>query len=109
MLLITHLYSAIQRGVINIQQYPLEYMYLRDEVFSYLRKLSSQGLIRATEILSLEYRVNRLQPEDHILNYYYVYLALKQKNPARGNQRLRNYDTLSEKQKIIVDRMTQNL
>lgn len=109
LLMINHLYSAIARDVINIKQQPLEYMFLRDEIIGYLSKLSSRGLIRATEILASEYEGRGLLPEDRVLKYYYVYRKLKQMDPTRGDNRLRSYDYLTDKQKTIVDRMTENL
>ncbi|VAW36532.1 hypothetical protein MNBD_GAMMA01-2202 [hydrothermal vent metagenome] len=112
LLLIDHLYIAINRNLINPQKYPLKYMNLRDEAVSYLQQLSAKGVTRATVKLSNIYSLSSpLVPANRILNYYYSFLAKKQEGiePVYVRDLDSLYRGLTDKQKEIVDRMTDNL
>ena len=110
-LLTQNLDIAIQRKVINILKYPLEYMYLRDEAVGYLQQLSAKGVTQASTRLAHLYSWHsRTLPKNLVLQYYYSYLANTQRN---GKGVLLDtdsiYNDLTDKQKAIVDRMTENL
>lgn len=116
LLLTDHLYRALTRKLINPWKYPLEYMDLRDEAITYLKILASKGVSRASARLTHMYSSSSLfMPPDRVLEYYYSFLAEKQERLEgfyhglylRDSSKL--YYRLTEEQKIIVDRMTENL
>jgi len=111
LLLTEHLYSALARKLINPWVYPLEYMDLRDEAIYYLKILSSKGVARASSKLTQIYLSrNYFLPPDSILAYYYNFLAVKQgEGVAHVTDISELYYDLTKEQKIIVDRMTENL
>ena len=114
--LLENMIMAIYRGAINIQKYPDKYLELRNEAEEYLQKYSHKGVIYATEILANQYSgklgKNQLLPTNPVLAYYYAYLADVQNTAAYGyweRDLLKMYDSLTERQQSIVDRMTKNL
>ena len=110
-LLTQNLDIAIKRGLINIAKYPLDYMNLRDEAVGYLKQLSAKGVKQASVRLAHLYSWNSQNfPQDLVLQYYYSYLS----NKRNGGEEVvldtdSIYDDLTDKQKNIVDRMTENL
>ena len=114
--LLEYMILAIHREAINIQIYPDKYLNLRNEAEGYLRKYSHKGVIYATETLYEQYSgllgKNQLLPTNPVLAYYYAYLADVQNTAAYGyweRDLLKMYDSLTERQQSIVDRMTKNL
>jgi len=111
LLLIDNLYIATNRGLINVLKYPEYYKELRDEAVMYLKHLSHIGVTRASEKLGRLYsNKSNMIPTDYVLQYYYSFLAQKQEGPERIYVNLDSiYEGMSDKQKAIADRMTENL
>ncbi|MCF6288739.1 MAG: hypothetical protein L3J53_05815, partial [Proteobacteria bacterium] len=112
LLLTDHLYSAMIRKLIDTWKRPLEYMNLRDEAISYLKILAAKGVIRASVRLANIYSSRSIfVPPNRVLEYYYTFLAKKQGGIEAAYVRDPNdiYYYLTDKQKAIVDRMTENL
>lgn len=112
LLLTAHRYKAIQRKVINTWRFSLEYMQIRDEAVVYLQQLAAKGVTRASVKLSQMYSFNSVAlPPNRVLEYYYSYLAIKQEgiDKVYVKDPVSIYKRLTDKQKAIVDRMTEKL
>ena len=112
LLLTDHLYKAIQRKVIDTWKYPQEYMQIRDEAVMYLKQLAAKGVTRASVRLAQLYSYKSIAlPPNMVLEYYYSYLALKQEEVEAVYVQDPDsiYKRLTDRQKVIVDRMTANL
>ncbi|VAW36526.1 hypothetical protein MNBD_GAMMA01-2200 [hydrothermal vent metagenome] len=102
------------RKTVDIKKHPIEYMQLRDEAIGYLHKLASKRVYQAAERLGRLYsgRGWPVVPKNPLLAYYYYYLANKtnsfERKPFEENLD-QFYRVLTDKQKEIVDRMTDNL
>ncbi|MCF6264299.1 MAG: hypothetical protein L3J24_12035 [Xanthomonadales bacterium] len=111
LLLTDHLVSALARKLIDPWKYPLEYMGLRTEAVYYLKILASKGVLKASEKLAHMYSSSSyFMPRDRVWEYYYMFLYEKQgglEGVYVNSSKLYYY--LTDEQKIIVDRMTENL
>jgi hypothetical protein len=118
LLLFEELLMAVNLKHFNIKKYPLEYMQLRDEAIEYLSRLARKGVLRASNLIAQIYLSKKNSGYDVIkpnlvLAYYYFSLAVKQANTLQQpyNNRMPDviYEKLTDKQKIIADRMTKNI
>lgn len=125
-LLSGELYRASYDGRLSPKLYPLEYDDIRREAFGYLKSLSAQGFILASDNLRSEYLSNRgVLPQDRALAYFY-HRVYEDQSGATGvvdfpwendvcrsnytvNDRCKSpaefYRTLSEAEKARADRM----
>ncbi len=118
LLLFEELMWAVNLKHFNIKKYPHEYMQLRDEAIEYLSLLARKGVFRASDLVAQIYSGNEssyynVVKPNLLLSYYYFSLAVKQANflqqPYNNMRPNVIYEKLTNKEKIIADRMTRNL
>jgi len=109
LLLIDNLWKATNRKLLDVKKYPIKFMDIRDESVMYLQNLAAKGVHRASERLGRLYSGKEILPRNPQLEYYYYFLA-SQQNSAEINvlsvNLSRLYNNLSDRQKQVVDRMT---